>query len=209
MSLRLGIGLFILFFTFIGSAQTFIDHMEKGNELVKKDKLADAIVEYKKVIELHPANGIARLQLGLIYANIGDYKQSLRYSNEAIRINPNSHRAHLNTALVYMQQGNLNKAFYHLKRVLSLEPKSIKAHYSLATIYNDRNDYSNAIKEYKECIKISSQYAKAHVGMAGVYYRMGQKAMALKQVKALKDINEVDLANGLSRWIDLQESKIR
>ncbi len=209
MAIKVIILLFIVFLPAGLRAQTFIDHLKRGNELVKADKLADAITEYKKVIELHPKNGIARLQLGLVYANIGDYKQSLRYSNEAIRINPNSHRAHLNAALAYMQEDNLRKALYHLNKVLSIEPRSIKAHYNLAIIYNAKNNYTKAIQEYKACIKLNPQYAKAYVGLGGMYYSIGQKAMALKQVKKLRGINATDLANGLSRWIESHESQLR
>ena len=63
---KTGIISLMLLISVTAGAQTLTEHFQRANALVQEKKLNEAINEYEAVLRLHPKNGLAHLQLGLI-----------------------------------------------------------------------------------------------------------------------------------------------
>ena len=54
-------------------------YLERGDTYAAREQYREAILEYRNVLRLEPANLRATKQLGLLYNQLGEYAQALRF----------------------------------------------------------------------------------------------------------------------------------
>ena len=60
-----------------------------GMSNAKINKYEDAIINYKKAIELSPDNATTFFHLGILYHDLNQYNEAIKSYKKAISINPN------------------------------------------------------------------------------------------------------------------------
>src|SRR4030095_247612 len=80
-------------------------HLERGDKYAAREQYREAILEYRNVLRLEPANARAMKQLGLFYNQLGEYAQALRFLLKAQELTPDDSEVRLKLGGVYLLGG--------------------------------------------------------------------------------------------------------
>jgi len=103
------------------------DHFKSGLRAYFSKNYEEAIAEFRKSIQINPANPTAYSNLGYVYFDIGMIERAYEYQKRAIEIDPNHANAHYGLALIAKKEGDLPAALKHWERYLQIEPEGYYA----------------------------------------------------------------------------------
>ncbi|MCX5704343.1 MAG: tetratricopeptide repeat protein [Candidatus Omnitrophica bacterium] len=95
-------------------------YCKKGWNLLKEGRMEEAILNYKKAIELNPGFAQAYGDLGIIFEVKGEMKKAEEMYLKAIEAAPDYLNSYSNLALLYEKQGDYAKAIFYWKKRLDL-----------------------------------------------------------------------------------------
>ncbi len=111
------------------------DHFLRGEALVRRGKIDEAIVEFKKAIEMDSQFSAAYTSLGAAYGQKGIIDQSISASKMAIELDPRNATAYYNLGNAFGKEGNYEEAFASFYKAIELDPGYAGPHYGLAVCY--------------------------------------------------------------------------
>ena len=182
------------------------NHIDKASVYVKARDYRRAIREYEEVIKINPDHARTNLLLGLVYADIGDLDQAVKYTEKALELDP-SYNAYNNLALVYANRADFDKAIDNYEKAMAINPSAFTPYYHMGLIYSAKKDYEKALTFYKKAVELNSQYADAYVGLGSALYYTGDKAGAWGQVEKLKNLKFKPQSEGLADWLKSKENR--
>jgi Flp pilus assembly protein TadD/parvulin-like peptidyl-prolyl isomerase len=151
--------------------------------------LDEAILEYKKAIDINPNDAKARNNLGLAYYDKGMLDEAILECKKAIDINPNDAKAHCGLGLAYYDKGMLDEAILEYKKAIDINPNDAMAHCGLGIAYGEKGMFDEAVLECKKAIDINPNDAKARNNLGLAYYDKGMLDEAILEYKKAIDIN--------------------
>src|SRR5574337_28814 len=102
---------FLLIFCLVAGCGNKANYFnKKGLSLYNQGKYAEAIIEFKKALELNPNHYDAHYHLGIVYYAKGMTDESITELKKAIDVNPKEPKAHYNIAFAYVSKENVAEA---------------------------------------------------------------------------------------------------
>lgn len=101
------------------SAILQLAHMKNDSGLFK-----EAIVNYKEYLALVPKDPNARIDMGICYYNLQDYKTAMSEMEEALKIDPKHQIGYLDLGIVNLAAGNIERSRQMFKKAVELDPNS-------------------------------------------------------------------------------------
>jgi protein O-mannosyl-transferase len=98
-----------------------------GNALARKGLFNEAIVHYRKAIELREDYSDAHTNLAAVLVRTGQVKAAIGEYKQALAIPPEDAAAHLRLAQALLQAGRNREALSHYRRALQVAPYSVAA----------------------------------------------------------------------------------
>ncbi|RNC84604.1 MAG: tetratricopeptide repeat protein [Balneola sp.] len=144
-------------------------------------------------IALFPYDIDTRLRIGDAYYALGDYRNSIRFYNQAIGAEPGGDYAMFQVANSYYRSNRTFEAVSNFRRMLRIYPFSRlreQAQYNIAYIYLNTSNYSQAIEEFQTVI---SRYpgtdwaARSQYNIGDAYYNAGEYDRAIDAYKKVLD----------------------
>lgn len=135
--------------------------------------------EYKKVLDLDPSNGVARLSLAKVLL-MGNYlREPLPYLLEYVKRNPNDVEGHDILGRVFERLGQLDHARSEYLRSIQLNPADYKSRYNLGLILEKLGDVHQAIAELQAAKRLNPAASE-------VYYELARAQASQKISSAAK-----------------------
>lgn len=146
----------------------------------------DAIVHYKKAIELNPRSGeVSSIHnnLGVVYLAIGDFDRAIDEFEKALSdvLYPTPEIAYNNMGWAYYKKGHLDKAIENYVKAVNQNPSFPQARNNLGIALLDKGKLEDAEKEFKKALELFPGYTEARFHLGRVYMKMGQKKKALEE----------------------------
>ncbi len=144
-------------------------------------------------IALFPYDIDTRLRIGDAYYALGDYRNSIRFYNQAIGAEPGGDYAMFQVANSYYRSNRTFEAVSNFRRMLRIYPFSRlreQAQYNIAYIYLNTSNYSQAVEEFQTVI---SRYpgtdwaARSQYNIGDAYYNAGEYGRAIDSYKKVLD----------------------
>ena len=110
--------------------------LRKADELIRHNKLAEAVVLYETICQLSGGNPEYWIKLSLLRRETGDYPGAEESSRRAVRLAPSFPQAHHLLGVAIHLQGRLDEAISCYLGAIDLQPDLVEAHYFLANAYN-------------------------------------------------------------------------
>jgi len=139
---------------FFGEKYKSVAHFNKGVVYYNLEWYDDAIVEYKKAIEIDPNYFDAHNNLGLVYADKEMLDDAITEYKKVIGINPEYTNAHNNLGVAYLDKGMFDEAIAEFKEASEIDPNDADVHNNLAVAYYCKGEYSSAIKYCDNAIEL-------------------------------------------------------
>jgi tetratricopeptide (TPR) repeat protein len=114
--------------------------------------LQQAIVQYRKAVEIRPDLETSHFNLATVLARSGDIEGARRSFEEALRVRPDYPEALNNLGNVLILQGKVGEAIERYRRAVALDPGYASAHTNLAIVLGRAGDAPGAIGELRTAL---------------------------------------------------------
>jgi superkiller protein 3 len=159
-----------------------------GILLTKQGRIAEAIEQYRKAIELNPNRAEFYNNLGNLLAKQNQTDEAIEQFQKALEVEPDYAKAHYNLANILTAQGRWDEAIEHYQRALKQMPDSTHAHYQLGLALQSRGKFTAAIAQFQKVLELDPRHVTAQNNLAWLLatcpdnsVRNGQKAVAVAQ----------------------------
>ncbi|MDP1676110.1 MAG: tetratricopeptide repeat protein [Bacteroidota bacterium] len=130
----------------------------------------NALTTYASLIEDYPNNFYPYYLSGLVYKEIGDLKNAIRYYEASIQRNRNYLFSQIDLGLVQINSGKIDDAIAHLNTAQQLAEKEkssplIQAsiYYGLSAAYTNKGDLNQAMVYIEQSIRLAPDYQAAQL----------------------------------------------
>lgn len=139
----------------------------------------DAVTEYRRAMDLEPANEDAYIGLALAYEHDGDITKAEATYQAVAAAHPQSWVAINALGNFYLRRNDYQKAVAMFSKVTELAPEGYAGYVNLGATYNNMGRYGDAIVPLKKSLTLRPIYASyVNLGTAYFYLRDYPQAAA-------------------------------
>jgi len=131
-------------------------------------KTGDAILLYRKAIQINPEFAGAYNNLGYLFLQRGQYPEAEVELRRAVELEPTFPQAESNLGLLYLRTGKLDLAERHFNEALRLEPRSGETLARLGELAMARGDRAQALLLFRQAQELHPENQRAADGLAAL-----------------------------------------
>jgi len=147
----------------------------------------DAIVNYKKALNINPDYAKAHFNLAGTFQDLEKFDDAVKSYKCALQIEPNYAEAHNNLGNALKDLNQIEDAIKCYKRAVEIIPDYIEAYYSLGIAYQALGKLDNAVENFKVVLTLRPNFAEMHNNLGVVLQQLAQYECAVNHFeKALK-----------------------
>ena len=153
-------------------------YLNRGSFLYSQNKFDDAIIEFRKALELHPVLSMAYENLGTAYLATRQNAEAIKVCKRAIALWPQKSSLHMRLGYAYYELHDSDMAYQSLTRALSLGARENHIFYCLGTIYQSRRELKKAKECYLQAVMIYPDDADSHLNLGRVFFSLKEYSSA-------------------------------
>ncbi len=158
----------------------------------KEKYLKEAIIHFKKAVEIYPKADFAWHDLGQTYLLLNNMNDALPAFLKAIEIDSTYLNALTKAANIYTKQNKFKEAAFYYEKVIANDRLNIPAYSSLSQAYFRQGNFEKAIEANLKAIKIAPDNYDPFANMGKIYFATGDKKNALVYFEKAYKINPND-----------------
>ena len=163
-------------------------HNDLGLCLYRRKRLDEAILSYRRAIDLGP-HASAHHNLGVALAAKHQLDEAVAEYEKAIDLAPKSALPHDALGIALRAKNQLDEAIAEHKKAIDLDPESASAHHNLGSVLEASKHLEEAIAEYKKAIDLDPKLASAHHHLGTALHRKYQLDEAIAEYKKALDLD--------------------
>ena len=189
-------------------------HNNLGEAFVKEDRLDQAMVHFRKALEIEPDNATVHNNLGELLCREGRLEEGVSHFRQALRIRPGFATAHRNLGNVFQKYGKTEEAVVEYRKALRIKPYYAKVrasvHNNLGLALANQDKLEEAIIHFHDALRIEPDYETAHNNLGNVLLRQGKTEEAIAHFRDALRIRadfadaHFNLGNALFQQQDLE-----
>ncbi len=149
----------------------------------------NAIIQYKKALELSSEDERIYYNIGLILLRQKKIDKAMELFEKAIKEDPEFIRAYLGIAGVYLLKKDSEKAREYYNKALNIDPDNALIYFSLGKICNMKGKYGKAVVSLRKAIKLDPKLLKAYNQLGIAYFKLKEYDNCIKVCKEAIKIN--------------------
>ncbi|HPT28421.1 MAG TPA: tetratricopeptide repeat protein [Bryobacteraceae bacterium] len=150
------------------SAVEFYRLYDLAYDLTEKGRVDEAIVAWRKALDLEPKDGRALNNLGGLLLRQGKFEEAERHLRRAIESDPDVASAYDNLALILSRRGEISQAIGLWNKAIQLDPLSLEAQTNLAGALLLAGRQADAVLHLREALRIDSTRVPVLTNLAWV-----------------------------------------
>jgi tetratricopeptide (TPR) repeat protein len=162
-------------------------HVNLGNALKDKGRVADAIAEYKQALALDPKSAPAHNNLGNVLTDNGRGDEAIAEYKRAIDSNATFAMAHDNLGTVLLRQRRVDDAIAEFTKAIECNPKYASAYDNLGNALKEKGRMDDAMAAFKQALGLDPKCASAHNGLGFGLAAQGRLDNAIAEFKLAID----------------------
>jgi tetratricopeptide (TPR) repeat protein len=164
-----------------------------ANTLRSLGKSAEALIYWKRCLEIDPNKAEVYDGIGRISMQKGDINEAARMWRKALEINPRMSGVSISLGRALMSLGKPSAAAPILKTEVKNSPRNVWCHFLLAQAYFQLKEYEAAKRHYEAAINIDPKHTNAHYGLANACARLGLRDAAKIHMQSFAALKKQDL----------------
>ncbi len=166
----------------------------RGNDLLRRGKLREAIKEFDSVIEDDPGFAMAFNMRGRCWKYLEEHEGARDDYIRAIRFAPEYGEAYRNLGNAYLELGGHTKTLKMFDRAVELMPRSSLARNNRGFALQSLERFQEAIEDHSGAIRLDPNYAEAYRDRAKAYAAIGEDELARADMERASELvrNELD-----------------
>ncbi len=153
----------------------------------------DSINLFSHTLKVTDYNWFVYNNRGVIYKDLGNYKQAIEDLNRAIEIKPNYTEAYNNRGVAYALLNNYKQATEDLNRAIESKPDYAEAYNNRGNVYAGLGNYKQAIEDYDRAIANNPVYVEAYNNRALVYLNQGDNISGCRDARKTCELGNCTL----------------
>ena len=114
-----------------------------------------AVVEFKKELEVNPTNAVAEVMLAWIPLMQNDGAEALPHARKAVAEDPSLSSAQLVLGRALAETGDTKTGIEYLEKTVQLQPDNLEVHLALAKAYSKSGRKEDARRERLLCLEMT------------------------------------------------------
>ncbi|HUB67527.1 MAG TPA: tetratricopeptide repeat protein [Candidatus Methylacidiphilales bacterium] len=156
-------------------------HDNFGMVLFQEGRVDEAMVQFKKALEIDPNYADAHNNFGWALFQKGQADEAIAQYQQALKINPHGYSAHCNLGTALLQKGQLDEAMDQFQMALRIDPTIAAAHINLGWALFQKGRVDEAVAQYQKALKINPHDYSAHYNLGTALLQKGQADGAIAQ----------------------------
>ncbi|MBF0307991.1 MAG: tetratricopeptide repeat protein [Magnetococcales bacterium] len=179
--------------------------MHKALAHLRQGAAAEALAEFRKLLQLHPHPAELLYHAGVAAHQAGEAREALHYLEKAAHKAPEVAEIQFSLATVLFDLGRETDAEEAYRRAIHGNPKLERAHFRLGELTLQRGNAIEAIRHFKASLQLAPGRVETLFGLGTALVAEGRFTGALPVVRegiALGDGRFLNLLAQLLPWID-------
>jgi len=160
-----------------------LSYANLGIGFAEEGRLDEAIVLFRKSIDLYPSEPDAHYNLAVALDQLGQEEQAANELVTVLRLDPGFAAAHDNLGVLLARSGNFADAERHFREALRLDPSSPLTRNNLGNIAQERGRVDEAVRLYQDALRIEPGYVEARMNLVEALARSGRPDEALREAR--------------------------
>jgi len=156
-----------------------IVHMHEG-------RFTDAMLDFKKALDVIPDSTILHSYLGVCYNNVGMFREAAIEFQKVLEDKEQDVKARISLGLALRNQGFYDKGISELQKAIKMNPAHADLHYFLGLVLCNTNKYEEAIEEFNKSLQINPSYLEALSKLGFLYVLAGDLKKAEEVFEKIK-----------------------
>jgi Flp pilus assembly protein TadD len=160
--------------------------------LAQPRKLAEALAQFQRAVELNPDNGRTQSNLGGALSEVGKTTEALEHLRKGVELEPNFADGRNNMGAALARSGALDEAVEHMAKAVEMAPQAAEYRYNFGRVLAAKGRFADAATQFEQAASLTGMREPAILDiLAAMYAETGryQQAVATAQ-KALDLANE-------------------
>ncbi len=153
-------------------------YLASGDAYTAKQQYKEALIQYKRVVQLKPEWAEAHYKLAKTYEAQGDGVNAYREYARTGDLDLSNTDAHVKAGTVLLAAGDFKGARDRAELALTNAPGNPQANILLGNALAGLNETDKAIKQIEQAISLDPSYAPAWTALGGVQFYGGARALA-------------------------------
>jgi len=137
-------------------------------------RLAEAEVNYRQLLAIHPQEPDVLHLLGVLAGDAGHPHAAVELIRQAIAIKPTAASYHSNIANSLLALHRLEEAVTAAKTAIQLQPDLAGAHYNLGLAHLVQRQWDAAVPAFEAALRLQPDYAYAHLNLGNAHQGRGR-----------------------------------
>jgi tetratricopeptide (TPR) repeat protein len=152
-------------------------------------KTDEAIVAYRRALDLNANNALAHHNLGDALLAKGQLDDAIAAYHKAIDSDPRYANAYINLGLALKTKGQLDDAIAAYRRAIDVNPSYALAHLNLGNALQVKGEMDEAIAELHKAIDLNPRFAEARSNLGYALRAKGELDEAIAELRKAIDLN--------------------
>jgi len=150
-----------------------------GNLLFDAGEVDEAMVHYRRALEIQPGYADAHINLGRALLTKQQPDQAIAHFEQALRILPTDASGHNNLGNALLSRGRVDEAIAHYQQALKIQPDFAQAHNNLGWSLLQNRNVDEAIVHFEKALELEPDYANAHNNLGFALLQKGRAGEAV------------------------------
>jgi len=143
------------------------------NPEIRARMLQNAIVGFKRSLEIYPEFSSAWYNMGVAFYALGKGNEAKIAYENAIKISPTDKQALNNLGVIHFNNKEYNKALEYFQTAVKVNPTFVDPYANIGAVYHNLGDMDNAIVYYNKAIELNPGNKGALNNLAKAYRSIG------------------------------------
>lgn len=164
--------------------------LKNALDLFYANKYEEAVEQFLKMEEEDDQNARLLNNIGLCYANLGDYEKAHWYYGKALALDTKQAQTYVNEADLLFKEHRILDAIELLQNAVYELPEDVTTRHYLARVYMEDKRYEEAIQALDAVLELSPKNPDAHWDLGMVYFELGDWHSAIGNFEQVLEVVE-------------------
>ncbi|MBQ7611709.1 MAG: tetratricopeptide repeat protein [Spirochaetaceae bacterium] len=166
---------------------------KQGYSFLNEDDTKNAMIEFKRILELDACNNYALVGLGDAMRKEKKYDEAITYYEECLKHHPKNNYALFGLADCYKIQRKYSQSIDAWNKYLKLDPYNVTVLTRIADAHRKNGDFDEAKAIYAKVLTLSENNTYALIGLGHLYYDFKKYREALGYWSKVLELSGEDI----------------
>ncbi len=155
----------------------------RGLALLERGEVDEAIVHFRRALEVQPDDEVASNNLGFALLRSGKASEAVPHFEEALSVKPDDYTARANLGAALLQLGRIDEAVRQFRSALELQPSNPAAQSNLGYGLLLKGELDQGVVYVKEALKRQPENPELHRNLGAAFLELGRLDDAIAELR--------------------------